>query len=247
MRWLSVAALLLVAVGAPVRASVLGGGLVDTDCTVAFEGVTATDGESGVVCTDGDPTCDADATADGSCRFTVRVCTRLVANGCTPRDVSSIVVAGLALEPPVPEADPTCGASEAITVAIGGAVGATILARAGAALKDVDYLNLCCEAAAVPLGAVRCALAVDPAVAGCTRAVPAGFTSALEKARTLVDLAASDPARAKPALRRASKRLSRMRAIARRFTTSDPCGNALGLMASHAQTILRAARYPDRP
>jgi len=242
MRWLSVAALALVALRARAGATVLGGGLVDTDCTVGFEGVTATAGESGVVCTDGDPACDGDATADGSCRFTVSVCTRLAADACSPRDVSSIVVAGLPLASPVPGDAPTCGASEDVAVPAGSAVGATIIARAGSALKDVDYLNLCCESAAIPLGAARCALAVDPAVAGCSRALPRSFTSALAKARAAIDLAVSNPGQAKPALRRAAKRANRLRAIARRFAQSDPCGDTLGLMVSHAQAMLRAAQ-----
>src|ERR1043166_4764918 len=46
------------AMATAVGAFVLGGGNADKDCRVAFGGVEATDGESGVVCTDGD-SCDA--------------------------------------------------------------------------------------------------------------------------------------------------------------------------------------------
>src|SRR3989442_3856121 len=84
-------------------AFVLGGGNADKDCRVAFGGVDATDGESGVVCTDGDPACDTDGVADGSCRFDVSLCTGVAVPGCTPEPISSITVAGLPLAlPPLP-------------------------------------------------------------------------------------------------------------------------------------------------
>lgn len=219
----------------------LGGGLADTDCTVGFDGVSATDGESGVVCTDGDPTCDADAVSDGSCSFEIRACTRLVAAGCAPRDISSIAIAGLPLEQPALSGSSTCGASDSLAVPVGGAVGATLIARDGGALKDVDYLNVCCVRAAAPFDAAGCALGVEPSVAGCERTIPAAFVTALAKARAMVAQAAADPAAAKPSAKRALRALRRMRSVARRLSKADACGAALGLVATHAITVLRAA------
>jgi len=233
--------LLILATASRAGAVVLGGGLADTDCTVGFDGVSATDGESGVVCTDGDPTCDADAVANGSCLFEVSVCTRLAAAGCAPRDISSIAVAGLPLEQPALSGSSTCGASNSIAVPVGSAVGATLIARDGSALKDVDYLNVCCRSAAAPFDAAGCALAVEPSVAGCARTVSPGFVTALAKAREMVAQAAADPSAAKPSAKRALRALRRMRSVARRMAKSDPCGAALGLVATHAITALRAA------
>src|SRR5207237_5329489 len=125
------------------HAFVLGGGLPDKDCRVAFGGVDATDGESGVVCTDGDPACDTDGVADGSCRFDVSLCTGVAVPGCTPEPISSITVAGLPLAlPPLPSTAGACGAQLEVVVPAGAASGVTAIARSGGALKDVDYLDL---------------------------------------------------------------------------------------------------------
>ena len=232
--------ILLLAVASRASAVVLGGGLADTDCTVGFDGVSATDGESGLVCTDGDPACDADGMADGSCHFDIRVCTRLTAAGCTPRDVSSITVAGLSLAEPPLSGSAACGASDSIDVPVGSAAGATLIARDGGALKDVDYLNVCCRSAAAPFDAAGCALMVEPSVAGCARTIPHAFVTSLANARDLVAQASAHPGAAKP-VKRAVRALRRMRSVARRIAKSDPCGDALGLVATHAITVLRAA------
>jgi hypothetical protein len=225
-------------------AVVLGGGLPDTDCTVGFEGVTATDGASGVVCTDGDPTCDNDATADGSCRFEIRVCTRLGESGCTPRDVTSIAIAGLPFDRPTLSGGTACGTPDTFAVPAGSAVGATLIARDGDALKDVDYLNVCCRSTVAPFDAATCALDVDPAsVAGCGHALPRAFETALEKARSLVAQAAADPTVARASAKRGVRALRHMRTIARKVAASDPCGDALALVATHAITVLRAALH----
>ena len=242
MRSVAVVALVLVATRVP--ASVLGGGLVDTDCTIGFEGVTATSGASGVVCTDGDPACDADTLSDGACTFTFQVCRRLADAACTPRDISSITVSGLALDAPAAASGLRCGAINTVVVAAGGAVGATMLARDGSELKDVDYLNLCCRAVTTTLDPLRCALAISPEIAGCVESVPAGYLTALSKARALVDHALTDPASARSAVRAAARVLRRMRAIARKLARSNPCGDALGLVTSHAQQMLRAVPAP---
>jgi hypothetical protein len=75
-----------------------GGGSLGTDCLVEYDGVTLNNPASrprGVVCTDGDPTCDADGTANGSCRFDVTACVnnpdpRFPA--CTAPNVSTFTV-----------------------------------------------------------------------------------------------------------------------------------------------------------
>src|SRR5437867_10880866 len=57
------------------HALLLGGGPLETDCFAAFDG-PAVD-RTFVVCGDGDPGCDADATRDGACVFGVRIlCSR---------------------------------------------------------------------------------------------------------------------------------------------------------------------------
>jgi hypothetical protein len=244
MRRLVISALLLLATRSPATAVVLGGGLGDTDCTIGFEGVSASDGASEVVCTDGDPACDADGAADGSCRFVVRACARLASSGCTPRDISSVSIAGLPLDPPPASGNgPGCGTPDVVTIGIGDAAGATMIARSGDELKDVDYLALCCQAASSRFGAVRCALALDPSIAGCHGPIPAHFTAALEKARALVDQAASDAAAERAATKHATRVLRRLHAIARKVAKSDVCGDALGLWIAETQSRLSAARH----
>jgi|GEM_PF-4479251 len=218
-------------------ALVLGGGLTDADCRVVFDGVTATAGASGVVCTDGDPACDEDGMADGACRFTVRLCTGMATPGCDPVPLSEIVTSGLELEPPpLPDEAGSCGATRTIRVAVGAAEATTVLARGGGELRDVDYLNLCCEGeGGSPLGAVRCALRADLTASGC--AVPRRAVRAMQAAAR--QLASDTPSGA--ALRRARRKLGIVRSLAKALATRQPCANALGLMARHAQDVLAAA------
>jgi hypothetical protein len=143
--WIAVLALVLAA-SQPAAAFVLGGGRSEADCRVAFAGVDATVGASGVVCVDGDPVCDRDGVVSGSCRFTVSVCTRVPEEGCAPSDITSLFMAGFTLAPPpLPDGAGACGPPTETQVAAGSAQGATVLAREGTALRDVDYLNLCCR------------------------------------------------------------------------------------------------------
>jgi hypothetical protein len=54
-----------------------GGGSLTTDCMVEYDGVTLnnpTTRPRGVLCTDGDPACDADATPNGACNFKITAC-----------------------------------------------------------------------------------------------------------------------------------------------------------------------------
>jgi len=220
-------------------AFVLGGGLADTDCTIAFGGVDATAGASGVVCTDGDPGCDTDGQADGACRFAVAVCARVPAAGCQARDVSALRLDGLDLFPPTLDVDGACGPTREVVVAVGEATGATAIARAGEDLKDVDYLNLCCRSTPAAGDDARCAVAVDLSVAGCRR-VPAAASRAFRRAGRLLARAAADGG-APRLIERSRRALERVRAAGQRLARRDPCGNALGLVARHGQDVLLPA------
>ena len=64
---------------------VAGGGPAPTDCFVAWSGISAMT----VSCTDGDPTCDVDGAADGTCTFGVQACVNVVGlPSCTPGTLS---------------------------------------------------------------------------------------------------------------------------------------------------------------
>jgi hypothetical protein len=244
MRSLGVAALLLL-VGLHVgRAEVLGGGLANTDCRLVFSGVTATNGRSGVVCTDSDPTCDDDGAADGTCHFSVAVCTGTPTGACTTTPFSAITVAGLGLVPPrVPAPDGTCGAPLAVAVPVGTSAGATGLARDAASLRDVDYLDLCCvSSAATPLDAARCAVAIRLPVSGCSASrIPRRARTAFARARALVAAFVDEPTHRRP-LDRALGRLAVVRRAAQGLAKHDACGDALGLVASYAEDAVGAAR-----
>ena len=237
---LRVAGLLLLVPVALAHAVVLGGGSADGDCRVAFGGVDATVAQSEVVCVDGDHACDTDGTADGACRFGVSVCTAVPVSGCMPVTIDAIAVTGLPLAPPpLPSSTDQCGPPSAVTVPVGGAAGAIVLARGGGSLRDVDYLNLCCQAADTTLGAARCALAVDLGIAGCTTIrVPASARIAFERARRLVEHAALDPSRSAALRARAMHALERVRQRGRRVAARDPCGYAIALIATVAVTSL---------
>jgi hypothetical protein len=235
---LPVALLLALLAARPARALVLGGGFVDTDCTIAFSGVDADAGTSGVVCVDGDPTCDADGTADGVCSFAVSLCSHVSADGCGTRDVDSVHVSGLAFDPPRLDGAHHCGAPTAVSVPTGQATGATAIARAGGEIRDVDYLNLCCVAARGHADKAACAVAIDLAAAGCKR-VPARMTRPFLKARHAIDRVA-DGAGAPRLVGQARRALEHAREVAQRFSQHDACGNALGLIFRHAGDVLPA-------
>jgi hypothetical protein len=227
-------------VGQHATAFVLGGGAVDTDCRVAFGGVDATDGASEAVCVDGDSSCDLDGTADGACRFTVSLCASVPSADCTPIVIDRIALTGLPLVPPLlPTSTETCGPPLTVAVPLDTAAGATSLARSDGALRDVDYLNLCCRAAAEPLAAARCALAVDLRIAGCTSArVPASARARFARARARIETASVDPAQADRLTRRAVRALQKVRLQGNRLARRDECGYAIGLIARHALAVL---------
>lgn len=211
---------------------------------MTFRGVTATNGNSGVVCTDGDPTCDDDGVADGICHFAVRVCTGEPTAGCDTAPFSAINVSGLPLVPPeVPAPDGTCGHALAVAVPSGTSAGATALARDDDDLRDVDYLDLCCVSGEpTPLDAARCAVATELRVSGCPRGkIPRGARLAFARARELVTVFAHDPAHPQ-VLARALRKLAFVRRAAQRLAKRDDCGNALGLVASYAEDVVGHAR-----
>jgi hypothetical protein len=244
VRPLVAAALLLTIV--PVSwAVVLGGGLPNTDCRLVFRGVDATNGNSGVVCTDGDPTCDADGVADGTCSFAVKICTGMAASGCDTATFTSVDVSGTHMPPPrVPSPDGTCGPPTALEIPVGTSSGTTVLGRDGNDLRDVDYLQLCClSAEATPLEVARCALAVDLNVSGCgEHRIPSGVRLPFSRARDLLkSVTAADSVHTR-SLKLALRKLGAAHAAAKRFAKHDQCGDALGLVLNYTQNVVGAAR-----
>jgi len=236
---------LALARAAPAGARVLGGGAASSDCTIAFDGVDATDGASGVLCVDGDPACDADGVADGTCRFSVAVCARAVAPQCGPSSaVDAVDVAGLSLAlPALPASTTTCAPPSPVAVLAGTVAATTLLARQGGALKDVDFLDLCCARSATRFGALGCALEVEPSAAGCPAGVlPAGVARRFDRMRLAFGAAAQDPDHAAKPFRTIAAGLKSVRTLAKRIARHDACGDALGLVVKHAQDMLAAAR-----
>ncbi len=224
-------------------AFVLGGGIPTKDCRLAFGGVDATDGASQVVCIDGDA-CDADGVADGSCRFAVSLCVGVAVPDCSPSELTSLDVHGLPLDPPpLPSVAGTCGATSQITLPVLDEAGVTAVARDGRALKDVDYLNLCCVPGASPILSVICAAGVSLEVAGCPAgALPSGAVAAFERARGFVQQLLTFPVPSQERLlaRKAIQELKKVRRAAKRLAIRQPCGNTLGLIATHALETVRA-------
>lgn len=232
-------ALALTVVSLRAWAMVLGGGLTDTDCTVAFGGVDATAGASGVVCHDGDA-CDLDATANGTCRFDVSLCRAVDAPGCSARSVTRIEVTGLSLGVPATNGeDGVCSEPTSVSVAVGTPVGVTALARDGDEPRDVDYLNLCCVDGQNPLDALRCPVQVSLDLAGCDVRIPRKATRAFAKARVLVDDAWRHGGTLSTRQRaRIRRQLTKVQDVGRRLATRDRCGNTLGLLARQALDVL---------
>lgn len=219
----------------------LGGGLTRSDCTVGFVGVNATNGDSAVVCHDGDTTCDEDGVADGVCHFTVSLCAHLASDGCTAAPVTAVRVAGLPLDAPnLPVSSKKCGAENPLAVPMNTAVGATLIATENGALKDVDYMNLCCRGSVQPLDNVLCAVAVELPIAGCRRPPGKKIQNAWHTARMLVAQAEHEPLRANKLLAHAARALTRLQTKARRLATIDACGDNLGLIAGHAIAAINA-------
>jgi hypothetical protein len=226
--------MLLAASVQPTAADVLGGGQHEKDCRAGFVGVDATHLASGVVCADGDPACDMDeAGADGVCRFVVSVCAGLAQGGCAAVELDGIAVAGLSLSPPALPVSVGCGEPQEVDVPVGTAMGATLIARTGREVRDVDYLNLCCVAEADALSGPRCAAAVGAEVSGCG-SIPRKATRGLAKAAALLDHTAGSARRLRRQARKARRQFKRVRAAGRRLAKrGNECGFSLGLMGTH--------------
>jgi hypothetical protein len=240
-RSVRLAAVAVVLAARSASAFVLGGGVADKDCRLAFGGVDATAGASGVVCVDG-AACDADATADGTCTFAVGLCVGVPLEGCAAVALDRVDVGGVALVPPgLPAAAGTCGSPATVPVTVGTALATTLRGHLGAELREVDYLNLCCVTTPEALDAAACAVAVDALASGCA-SLPARAVRKLERARLRVAEAIADPGVAAKRLRKAARLAAKLRAFGQKLARRDDCGFALGLLASHAKETLDAAR-----
>jgi len=139
----------------------LGGGHAATDCMLVADVAGAT-GRRAARCADGDPQCDADGVADGTCRFQVRLCLDAV-DASRPRCRADVVTgaaasdAGLAAALrtlPFPVSAPeTCTAVVEVPVARRGRRGRLVLeGSAGMASghTDRDRVALVCRRPAPP-------------------------------------------------------------------------------------------------
>jgi hypothetical protein len=120
-----------------------------------------------------------------------------------------------------------------VAVPAGSVAASTLRGHLGAELREVDYLNLCCVTTAGPFDAAACAVAVEPAAAGCA-SLPAAVARKLARARERIAEAVADPAAARKPLRKAVRLAGKVRRLGQRIARRDDCGFALGLMASHA-------------
>ncbi len=132
-----------------------GGGPARTDCMLVTD-VAGARGRHAAWCTDGDPTCDGDATINGTCAFAVRLC--VDATGGAPRchadvvtaaqsDIPALEAALGALGMPVASPD-TCTEAVPIPVALHGRQGRLVI-RAGVEMAsghaDRDRVALVCQ------------------------------------------------------------------------------------------------------
>jgi hypothetical protein len=151
-----------------------GGGSFTTDCMVEYDGVMLNNPATrprGVICTDGDPTCDTDATPNGACNFKITACL----NNPDPRfptcvspNVQSVTVKNrpptspsynaqlaalqTAMSSLAPTSSNVCTAEQSITVPLRvrsnnyrpGTVKIRSIALNSAGAKDTDRLKLKC-------------------------------------------------------------------------------------------------------
>jgi hypothetical protein len=111
-------------------------------------------------CTDGDPACDRDLSANGSCSFTIGTCARLTddlrGSSCTPVDVETVTItskklpaAAAAMQAAVnailPATTPSCGETTVVTVPADHRTRTISFdARAAGKRVDKDVLKLRC-------------------------------------------------------------------------------------------------------
>jgi hypothetical protein len=106
------------AVGSSAHADFTGGKSAKSDCYVVYKGISVTSGKNKVECTDGDPACDTDGEAQGTCSFGFQVCVNdpNVA-GCTPSNVTSIAVNGATINAPgLPTSENVCADQSIVAV-----------------------------------------------------------------------------------------------------------------------------------
>jgi len=92
-----------------------GTGSAGSECYVTFEGIAT----GRLDCTDGDPACDADGAANGTCSFALRVCVAQALAGCQAATVTSLKATPTRLAiplPTVPASTPACGAPVQVVV-----------------------------------------------------------------------------------------------------------------------------------
>ena len=100
------------------RADFTGGGPAKSDCYVVYKGITPVSGKK-VECTDGDPACDTDGEAQGTCSFGFQACFNDTSvSGCTPSNVTEVSVNGATLNvPAVPTSETNlCGDESVVAV-----------------------------------------------------------------------------------------------------------------------------------
>jgi hypothetical protein len=133
-----------------------GTGSTASECYVTFEGIAT----GRVDCTDGDPTCDADGAANGTCSFAVRVCMATALTGCEVATVTSLKATPTKLAiplPAVPASTPACGAPASIVVPLRrngrrpGKASVTFVAKSdGKPKRERDVLRFRCVPPAQP-------------------------------------------------------------------------------------------------
>ena len=166
----------------------LGGGGARTDCMLVTD-VAGAAGTNAARCTDGDPACDADGVANGSCTFRVRLCLdatdprlpRCAADAVTAASATLAAVEAVLQALPMPVTTPdTCTGDAQVTVPRRGASGRTVV-RATATMasghRDRDRVALVCRrpAATATFATIeRKIFAVSCALPSCHGAASAG-------------------------------------------------------------------------
>ena len=133
----------------------LGGGPASTDCMLVTD-VAGASGRRTASCTDGDPLCDADGKADGTCVFSVRLCLDAV-DSTLPRCHADLVTQAGSSFPALaaalqvlamPAAPDTCTDAVAVPVIRHGRRGRLVLqasAHMASGHSDRDHVALLCR------------------------------------------------------------------------------------------------------
>jgi len=165
----------LAAAACPGDCPIPGKGAAATECFAEIDGATLNDPASNpknIRCTDGDPSCDADATANGACHFELAPCLANVDPrfpSCATTDVTVYEVKNKPTSSPkydpefaslqaaanavLPASGPVCGQAQTITVPLKasktrfgkGKKTIRIQARNSGGVTDRDRLRLLCE------------------------------------------------------------------------------------------------------